>query len=91
MNGLKYKNFESRKFQVAVANCHQEPCLDRLGTMGVRDPDTIEEVTVEVDFAGIARKLGQRAARNKSGTARYLHGLIRVTHLRKKATAKCTA
>ncbi len=34
------------------------------------------KVTVYVDMAEIARTLGQRAAKNKAGRARFMHGAV---------------
>jgi hypothetical protein len=50
---------------------------------GTLQPDEIRRVTVEVrvDFEGIAKELGRKAVRSRSGRSIEIGGLVRVVNL----------
>lgn len=73
-----------KECDILVKRSHPEPTEDGLGTRWVQEEPVRETVTIEVDFAKIAARLGPKACCSKSGKSTYLHGLIIVKKARTK-------
>jgi hypothetical protein len=64
------------EFKVPVTYYRREPTEDGQGTRSVVDRTVDETVEVSVDFAGLAKKLGDRACRSKTGKTVEAGGLV---------------
>ena len=64
------------EFSVSVTYYRQEPTDDGHGRRSVVDRTVDETVEVHVDFEGLAKKLGARACRSKTGKTVEAGGLV---------------
>ena len=74
----------ARVFTIAVPYYRTEATDDGRGTRTVLDRTVEETVEVTVDFAGLARKLGERACKNKRGRTVDAGGLVMVSRVLRK-------
>lgn len=74
----------TQQFTIPVTYYRMEPTEDGRGTRSVADRTVQETVEVTVDFAGLARKLGKRACRNKNGRTVDAGGHVVVCRIRQQ-------